>query len=435
MEAKGKFFDPRDRRVKSKARLPRVGSARPTRLVFAAIATLVVLIVFLSTRNGSIRLPERLVHKKIEDMQRDPNLDLTGEPPEPLHRVQGNNYSPDNTESDRINATLLSLVRNSELEPLLNSMKDLERTWNHKFNYPWTFFNDEPFTEEFKRRTQAITKAECRYELIPKEHWEIPSWIDQDLMAESARIMKEKKIQYADLTSYHQMCRWNSGFFYKHPALADMQYYWRVEPNVNFYCDVDYDVFRYMRDHNKTYGFTINLYDSPESIETLWPETVKFLADIEKHSWVSTQNSMAWLRDKERRPEHYAKAGGYSTCHFWSNFEIADMSFWRSQAYEAYFEHLDRAGGFFYERWGDAPVHSIALGLFEDKNRIHWFKDIGYRHIPFINCPNSPKCSKCEAGKFFEGEDFLKHEDCRANWFKYVGNEWALPEEGEEAHA
>ena len=48
------------------------------------------------------------------------------------------------------------------------------------------------------------------------------------------------------------------------------------------------------------------------------------------------------------------------------------MEFWRSPAYEEYFEHLDRAGGFFYERWGDAPVHSIALGLFEDASKIHW---------------------------------------------------------------
>lgn len=42
-------------------------------------------------------------------------------------------------------------------------MVDLERTWNHKFNYPWTFFNDEPFSEEFKRKTSAATKAKCNY--------------------------------------------------------------------------------------------------------------------------------------------------------------------------------------------------------------------------------------------------------------------------------
>ena len=46
---------------------------------------------------------------------------------------------------------------------MVESMKDLERTWNHKFNYPWTFFNDQDFTAEFKRKTQAATKAKCEY--------------------------------------------------------------------------------------------------------------------------------------------------------------------------------------------------------------------------------------------------------------------------------
>lgn len=298
-------------------------------------------------------------------------------------------------------------------------MVELERTWNHKFNYPWTFFNDEPFTEEFKKATQKVTNAECRYEIIPKDHWAVPSWISEQLMEESGKILEEQNVGYARMKSYHQMCRWNSGLFYHHPAMANMQYYWRVEPHVNFYCDVDYDVFRWMRDHNKTYGFTINLYDSPQSIPTLWPETMKFLAS--HPNALAEDNAMGWLSDSKRRPEHNKIANGYSTCHFWSNFEIADLSLWRSPVYEAYFEHLDRAGGFFYERWGDAPVHSIAVGLFEQAKNVHWFKDIGYRHIPFFNCPNSPKCKGCQAGKFFDGADFLKKEDCRPSWFSHVG--------------
>ncbi|KAI9879326.1 MAG: hypothetical protein M1830_008847 [Pleopsidium flavum] len=350
---------------------------------------------------------------------RDPNLDPTEEPEGPLWRAD--DYAPDNPNSPRINATLLSLVRNSELGGMIQSMRDLERTWNSKFNYPWTFFNDEPFTEEFKKRTQAETKAKCFYEIIPDDHWAVPSWINNDLFQESAEILKEQDVQYSNLMSYHQMCRWNSGMFYKHPALANTRYYWRIEPKVHFFCDVDYDVFRYMEDHNKTYGFTINLYDSPQSIPTLWPETMKFLAAHPEY--IHGNNAMDWLKDSARRPEHNEKANGYSTCHFWSNFEIADMDFWRSQAYEDYFNHLDRAGGFFYERWGDAPVHSIALGLFEDASKIHWFRDIGYQHIPYFNCPNSPKCKGCVTGRFTDGDAFLFKEDCRPNWFKYVGME------------
>ena len=260
-----------------------------------------------------------------------------------------------------------------------------------------------------------------------------------DLFKESAQILKENNIQYSDKTSYHQMCRWNSGMFYKHPALKDIKYYWRVEPKVHFFCDVDYDVFHYMQDYNKTYGFTINLFDAPQSIPTLWPETEKFIAANPQH--IHENNMMPWLTDDKLRPDHTRIANGYSTCHFWSNFEIADMDFYRSSAYEDYFQHLDHAGGFFYERWGDAPVHSIALGLFADASNVHWyaslswvvglmpilifagvrFRDIGYNHIPYLNCPNSPKCHGCKAGQFYAGDSVLAKEDCRPNYFKYVG--------------
>jgi len=86
----------------------------------------------------------------------------TGEPEGLLHR-QEEGYGLGAEGTARINATLLSLVRNEEVDGMVQAMRDLERTWNHKFNYPWTFFNDVPFSEEFKKKTQAETKAVCNY--------------------------------------------------------------------------------------------------------------------------------------------------------------------------------------------------------------------------------------------------------------------------------
>jgi hypothetical protein len=41
----------------------------------------------------------------------------------------------------------------------------------------------------------------------------------------------------------------------------------------------------------------------------------------------------------------------YTGCHFWSNFEVGRLSFFRSAAYRSFFAHLDAGTGFFYERW------------------------------------------------------------------------------------
>ena len=103
----------------------------------------------------------------------------------------------------------------------------------------------------------------------------------------------------------------------------------------------------------------------------------------------------------------------------WSNFEIADMDFWRGEAYSAYFEHLYKSGGFYYEvgilivfcashtlihvskRWGDAPVHSIAASLFLPRDKLHFFSDIGYRHTAYTHCPQGKEHSqgKCSCNK------------------------------------
>lgn len=388
------------------------------RLIFALLLLSSFLLIIYNFRSISSRLPDLddVVsggHTKFRRPKTGGSLKGIDPLLEPEKGPSGKLYGPG--EVNRTSATILSLVRNDELEGMLQSMRDLEATWNHKFDYPWTFINDEPFSKEFIERTSKEAKH-TRYEVIPKEDWEVPSWINEDLIQESSDLLTENKVQYATMRSYHQMCRWNSGKFYHHPALKDIRWYWRVEPKVHFFCDIDYDVFRYMEDNDKLYGFVINIYDSPESIETLWPQTLEFLA--EHPEYLHPNNAMDWLSDSKNRPEHNHKANGYSTCHFWSNFEIGDMNFWRSKPYEDYFEHLDRAGGFFYERWGDAPVHSIGLGLFADKDKIHWFRDIGYQHIPYFNCPNSPKCKqRCEAGRFTDGTG-LDEEDCRANWFE-----------------
>ena len=50
----------------------------------------------------------------------------------------------------RPEAALISLVRNEELEGILQSMRQLEYHWNQQYNYPWIFFSEKPFTDEFK---------------------------------------------------------------------------------------------------------------------------------------------------------------------------------------------------------------------------------------------------------------------------------------------
>lgn len=277
----------------------------------------------------------------------------------------------------RQNATMLTLCRNEDLEDTLKAVRNLEDRFNRYFHYDWVFLNNEPFAQEFKDRVSRAVSGQAKFGLIPKEHWSYPDFIDQDFAKKERDRMAADGVIYADSESYRHMCRFNSGFFFKHPLMLDYKYYWRVEPHVDFWCDVKNDPFKTLSTENQLYGFTISIHEFHRTIETLWESTKEFIKL--NPQFLHKNNFMDFVSDDD--------GDSYNLCHFWSNFEIADMDFWRGEAYQAYFDFLDKKGGFFYERWGDAPVHSIAIALFEDKNKIHYFKEIGYTHGVYSMCP------------------------------------------------
>ena len=286
-------------------------------------------------------------------------------------------YSLPEYYGERERAAFVTLARNKDLFGLVATIKSVEDRFNSKFQYDWVFLNDEDFSDEFKKTMVALISGEVKFGIVPREHWGFPSWIDQERAAKTRKDMDEQKIIYGGSESYRNMCRFESGFFWRHPLLDDYDYYWRVEPDTKMHCDIDYDIFKFMKENKKKYGFTIAVHEFRKTIPTLWDTTMEFLALHPEH--INENNMMDFVSNDG--------GNSYNLCHFWSNFEIADLSLWRSKAYREYFDYLDSAGGFFYERWGDAPVHSIAASIFLNRDEIHHFSDLGYYHGPFLQCP------------------------------------------------
>ncbi|KAJ7109391.1 glycosyltransferase family 15 protein [Mycena epipterygia] len=350
------------------------------RYVFVALAVLISLHYILSITHEGYGNATSISHLK-EQFAGNAGADL-GEP----------------SVTRKANAAIVMLARNGDLNGIVSSLKQMEDRFNKKFNYPYVFLNEEPFSENFKTRVAGLTDSPVQFGLIPHDHWFQPDWIDETRAAASRADMIKNKVIYGGSVPYRNMCRYNSGFFYRHELLKPYKYYWRVEPDVTYFCDLDYDPFLLMQDENKVYGFTISLFEYPATIPTLWNTVKEFISA--NPGLLAKDNAMDFLSDD----------GGetYNRCHFWSNFEIGDLDFWRGEAYSKYFDFLDERGGFYYERWGDAPVHSIGAALFANKSQIHFFNDIGYRHEPFQHCPTAAAHAKgkcwCDDTQSFDYE-------------------------------
>lgn len=364
----------------------------PTRYIFLVLTILIALHYILSITHEGYGQATSISH--LTDYFDRPQPPYQAGVPEEYYKPSPPIQLPER----KANATFVMLVRNSDGPGIMNSMKQIEDRFNKKFQYPYVFLNDVPFTDNFKKYVSQLTDAPVEFGLIPSEHWHQPPWIDEAKASAARDDMIRNNVIYGGSVPYRNMCRFNSGFFYRQELLQKYKYYWRVEPDVKFYCDIDFDPFLLMQDQNKVYGFTISLFEYEATIPTLWDTVKEFIR--ENPELVEEGNAMSFLSDD----------GGtnYNRCHFWSNFEIADMDLWRSEAYSKYFDYLDTKGGFYYERWGDAPVHSIGAALFAKKEQIHFFNDIGYRHEPFQHCPQGDthkngKCW-CDPGTNFDYE-------------------------------
>lgn len=79
------------------------------------------------------------------------------------------------------------------------------------------------------RRISVLTAAKMEFGLIPREHWFQPDWIDEDKAKASRDQMVAEKVIYGGSLSYRNMCRYNSGFFFKHELVQKYRWYWRIE--------------------------------------------------------------------------------------------------------------------------------------------------------------------------------------------------------------
>ena len=277
----------------------------------------------------------------------------------------------------RANAAIVVLARNKELEGVIQSVKSLERHFNRWFHYPYVFLNDGDFEQEFKDTIQNYTTGKTEFGKINGSMWGYPDWVDHEVAKEGIRKQGDAAIMYGGMESYHHMCRFYSGFFYKHELLAPYEWYWRLEPEISYFCDITYDPFIEMARANKTYGFTIAVKELKETVPNIFRYASAYMrkynvkskglwemfleAKPEETKTPLEETRARTLPDEVLRtdPGHQnikdvdpetMEGENYNMCHFWSNFEIARLDWFRSKEYNDFFDMMDKSGGFWMER-------------------------------------------------------------------------------------
>jgi mannosyltransferase len=156
-----------------------------------------------------------------------------------------------------------------------------------------------------------------------------------------------------------------------------------------------------MERHNKTYGFTIAIKELRETV----PNIFRYASAFKRNRNITSQGLWEMFvdqkkpkeekEDKKKKDKNYKplpeeimstepgkgnlddidpndmEGEAYNMCHFWSNFEIARLDWFRSKEYNDFFQMMDRSGGFWMERVSSFSSHEAISNM--NSGEMHQF--------------------------------------------------------------
>ena len=259
------------------------------------------------------------------------------------------------------NGVIVYMSREEDCGLLYSSILLLYKNFNSKYRYPIVVFHDN-----ITKMTVSKILVSLYNELgfVPKIQWEFLRFEHPDHVSTDEKMYDPPLSRF--WMGYRHMCRFQSGEIYKHPALMNYDWYWRLDSDSFILSEINYDVFEYMDKNEYEYAF-LKEYRKDCGFVTvnLWETTKKFMRE----------NSITPLSLNDK-----LKNGDWECDIFYTNFEIAKFSFFRGSEYTSYYNYLDSTGMIYYNRWGDAPIHWLGVHMFLPDSKIWRVEDISYLH-------------------------------------------------------
>ena len=264
------------------------------------------------------------------------------------------------------NAAIIYMSRMRDVPLLYRSLTLLGMNFSKLREYPVVILHDDIDRATISNLMVALHRnlgfiPNLKFERL---EFKMPEWVSEDPAKYTVPLEQA-------WMGYRHMCRYHSGGIYRDERLLKYDWYWRLDSDSYIFSPINYDPFEYMASNGKEYAYmSIEDGEVPSVVEGLWDETARFM---EEHSIPLTRDLADSVVD-----------GKWSCRLFYTNFEIAKFSFFRSKEYMSYFDHLDRTGNIFYRRWGDAPIHWLGVKMFLPTEKVWGVKDITYQHNAWV---------------------------------------------------
>ena len=285
---------------------------------------------------------------------------------------------PSESEYPRENGVILVFARNIDLYKLTETMWSVEQRFNKKYKYNWLIVSDALHNRNFKATVLSLSSGNVEFAKVPRLTY--PPNIDKARMKDSRKAFRQQSIVFRKtIKMRHQQRFWAKDILFIE-QLAKYDYFMRIDPGVLLYCDVNFDFFKFMTEHQRTYGFGFAMKGKQGTFPSLWDDTLAYIKENPKD--IHENNMIDFISDD--------KGETFNTCQFRANFEVGDLRFFRSDKYKKLAEYLDNKNGIYYEGWDESTFHTLGVALLEDRHKIQFFNNIGYNDRASDNLKSCP---------------------------------------------
>ncbi|XP_064637567.1 uncharacterized protein LOC135493866 [Lineus longissimus] len=243
------------------------------------------------------------------------------------------------------------LIEGKRLSLLKKALSMLDRNYNTVYKYPIILFHEDNINATTRTYIRTFTKSLLFFQEIEMT---LPRY---NLIS---YLVPKKDVCVRRPVSYRHMCRFNAILIYKEPIFNHLEYYLRLDTDSEILRPIKYDIFKRMRDYRKVHGYIWMKYDGNRCVLGLWNATKTYVAENK----IKAQFLDKWPNGRV----------------YYNNFEVSRVDFWRSKEVQGYLDYIDKLGGIYYLRWGDNPIKALAVAVFLPKTKLHYFKDVGYKH-------------------------------------------------------
>lgn len=321
-------------------------------------------------------------------------------------------------------ALVLHINKRQDVLQALGTIASYEQRFNRRYNYDWVIMTTRPIDTGYREAMvngvspgTEVRFIELRYQ---RPFVGYPAKIDRTKARNARKQMKlPKSRSLVNPILARHLTRFAAGNFYNLDNLwNNYDYYWKVPLDSRLQCDVTFDVFKYMQRKGIKYGWLLMEQDWQLLHPTLMSHVTSYFG----------------LNEDDSRLLPLFPFGDHS-CNFNPDSELVDVSFFRSQPYQDFFNYIDALNGFYYETWRESHIKTIATSLLLDSKEVHYFHNLAVETAALSNCPKNAtfyadrRCS-CDPtrGKQPVGDSNLEPEftlmsesTCLQSWLKSQG--------------